>query len=117
MKHLLVLPLLLVAACGGGLDTHEGVIDAQIEAMNDITGVLKGVKDAKDAEAAKPKLEKLSKRLKEIQDAGEKLKGEPDPSLMEKKGQAFSTAMSNMMSAAMALPPEAHQILDSIDLR
>ena len=117
MKYLLLLPVLLVAACGDDLSTHEGAINAQIGVLNEMTSVLKGVKDAKSAEAAKPKLEKLSKRMNEIQDAMSKLKGEPDDALVQKKGQEMTTAMSNMMAAMMALPPEAHQVLGSLDMK
>ena len=116
MKHLLILPLLLVAACGGGLDTHEGVIDAQIEVFNDMASVFRTVKDKQSAEAAKPKLLKLKERQKEIETAMEKLKGDPDPSLAMKKGAEASKASQNMMQAMMAIPndPEVQRILDEV---
>jgi hypothetical protein len=119
MKHLLILPVLLIAACGGGLDTHEGVMDATIDGMNEIADVIKTVKDKKSAEAAKPKLEKLAARMKEVEAAASKLKGEPPPEVAQKMMGEMMQATSNMMAAMAGLPddPEVHKIIDSIDIR
>jgi hypothetical protein len=118
MKHLLILPLLLAAACGGGLDTHEGVMEAHIDVVNDMADVLKTIKDKSSAEAAKPKLEKLAQRGKEIETAMSKIEGEPDEKLMEKMSGDLSKAMSNLTSAMMGLPddPEVRRIIGDIDL-
>ncbi len=119
MKYACILPLLLLAAaCGGGLDSHEGALEAQIEVMNDMADTLKTIKDKKSAEAAKPKLLALKKRGDEIEKAMQKLKGEPDPKAIEKMQADFAKAMKNFVEAMQGLPadPEVQKVMRDLDL-
>ena len=79
MRILRFLPLLAALGCGGsGLDTHEGVADAEIQAMEDFTAAFDTITDKASAEAALPKIEAIVTRMKELEAAGRKL-GEPGP--------------------------------------
>jgi hypothetical protein len=115
MKHSWILPVLLVAACGGGkIDSQEEAMTAVEDVINDMAEVLGTVKDKSTAEAARPKLEKLGQRMKEIQEQTEKLP-DPDPATQSKYMERMGKAMGKLMEAQMKLPqdPEVHEILDS----
>ena len=118
MKHLWLLPLLLIGACGDDLDSPQGVVDAQVDAMNDLADVVRTIKDKSSAEAAKPKLEKISQRMKEAQAAMQKMKTDPDPATQQKMMAAINKAAQNLQQAFMGMPqdPEIMQVLDGIDL-
>lgn len=57
---------LLLASCGGGIDSYEDAIEAQAEIMNEMVSVLEGVDDDASAEKAAGKIEALGTRLGEI---------------------------------------------------
>lgn len=118
MKHLRFLPIFLVAACGGGISSHEDAAEAQIDVMNDMTAALKSIKDKKSAEAAKSKLEALAKRQKEIQAEAAKLKGPPDPVAMQKYSSKMMEATMKLAEAMQGVPadPEVQQVLNGIDM-
>jgi hypothetical protein len=73
---------LLLAACGGGIHTHEDAMEAQIDLMEDMVEILKGVTDEASAKKAEPKMEALGKRAMEIAQQVQKL---PQPDLEEMK--------------------------------
>jgi Spy/CpxP family protein refolding chaperone len=116
MKHPWILPaLLLVAACGKNLDTPEGAMEASIDLTNEMTDVLKSIKDKKSAEAAKPKLEALGKRGDEIEKALSKQ--QPDEAVAMKYAPKMQAAIEKMSKEIMRImqDPEMQQILGDVD--
>ena len=116
MRSLLLVPFLVLAGCGGGLGTHEGVLDAQIDAMDDFADILDGINNKSDVDSAKPKVEALVKRMQEIQTAADKL-GEPtgdQKKQLEKKMQdaqkKFEPRMKKVQER-LQNDPEAMQAL------
>ena len=71
---------LLCTACGGGIDSYETGIEAQLDIMEDVVDVLEDVTDQASAKAATPKIEALSKRLAEIATQMQEL---PQPTMEE----------------------------------
>jgi biopolymer transport protein ExbB/TolQ len=69
--------LAVLAGCGGGISSHEDVIDARMEANEDLAKLLEDVTDKQSALAARPKLEAINRRMREIEAAEAKL-GEPN---------------------------------------
>jgi hypothetical protein len=118
MKQSWILPVLLVVAgCGDDLGSADGVVKAHIDVLNDMTDVLKTVKDKGSAEAAKSKLEALGKRADEIEKAMSKT--QPDEKIakkyaadVDKAQQQFSTEMMRIMT-----DPQLAQVFGDLDLR
>jgi hypothetical protein len=115
------LPLLLVAACGGGLGSHKGVAQAKIDVVDDMLEILEGVNDKASAQKAKPKIEALEKRMDEINAAEAKL-GEPTP---EEAQELMGTVMKDMMSRMermmkvqekLMANPEIQEVLGDLNL-
>jgi hypothetical protein len=116
MKHPWILPVLfLVAGCGANLDTPEGAMEASIDMLNEMTDILKSVKDKKSAEAAKPKLEALGKRGDEIEKALSKHK--PDEAVAQKYAPKMMAAMEKFSTEVQRImqDPEMQQILGDVD--
>ncbi|MDP7286543.1 MAG: hypothetical protein QGH94_00985 [Phycisphaerae bacterium] len=61
----LLLSLTLLTGCGPS-DPHEKAVADQIGCMEDITGVLGGVKDGDTAAAAVPKIKAIGERMAQI---------------------------------------------------
>ena len=57
---------LLFAACGGGIDSYEDGMEAQLEIMEEMMDVLADVTDQASAKAATPRIEALGNRLAEV---------------------------------------------------
>lgn len=56
----------MIASCGGGIDTYEEGVEAQVQVMEDMIDVLRGVDDDDSAEDAAGEIEALGNRLAEI---------------------------------------------------
>lgn len=99
---LLVLTITLVTACGGGSPASDAA-----NLMDDITAVLKNVKDADSAEAAKAKLEPLMVKMNDLaKDAAEKAGDAPeeiDPEEAKKVAEA-TAAYTKEISRVMGNP-------------
>ncbi len=50
MRNLRLFPLVLAAACGGGVGSYEEAADATIRAMQDYQSILAGITDKSAAE-------------------------------------------------------------------
>ena len=118
-NHAWLLSLLLVAACGDKISSHEDALEAQLDVIHDTTAVLKTIKDKASAEAAKPKLDALEKRMKDIEEQMKKLEGTPDPKLQQKAMTEMAKAMQELMAAMAAVPddPEIQKIVGDMDMR
>ena len=57
---------LVFAACGGGIDSYEDGLEAQLEIMEEMMDVLADVTDQASAKAATPRIEALGDRLAEV---------------------------------------------------
>lgn len=125
MKHLAVLLLALVAACGDGesdgtgisVGSHDEAADLTVKAMKQFEGILDSVKDKASADAAKPKLEALAKRLDGIEAAVEKL-GPPaegqDTKCEEKMRAGFESLSPRVLDylGRILAAPEAGKTLE-----
>lgn len=85
---------LLIAACGGGIDSYEEGMDAYSELMQEMVGVLEDVDDESSAEKAAAKIEKLGDRMAEITAQVAEL---PRPNAQEMQELANSQ-MANMQA-------------------
>ena len=91
---------LLVAGCKSD---EEKAISGSIDKMNEMTNVLKTIKDTDSAKAAAPTLQAIAKDLKEYQT---KMKSMPpseaeDKKLKEKYEAPMKEAMNNFMQEMM----------------
>jgi hypothetical protein len=120
MKKLVGMGIALVvlsalAGCSGG-GGAESLMNEQIKTMNELSGVLEGIKDDASADAAVPKLEKLALQIKELDKKGKDIKVSADEKkkLEEKfKGQleeAVKRLMAASVGAGMKAPAKAKQI-------
>lgn len=93
----LLLPALLLAACGS---RHEQAVAEYIDVLEDMNDVLDGVKDKKSAQAARPKLETLGKRMRALE---EKMKQLPEPTEADvKRAEKRAGEMDKQMERLMA---------------
>jgi hypothetical protein len=92
---------LLCAACGGGIDSYDGAMEAQIGVMEEMVGVLEGVTDEASAEKATPAVEALGKRLADIAAQVQKL---PQPTMEEMQALAkkYSGRMQEFQGKALS---------------
>jgi hypothetical protein len=109
---LLVLTVTLVTACGGGSQASE-----MAGLMDDITAVLKDVKDADSAKAAKAELEPLMVKFNDFaknapEGAGDDPK-EIDPEEM-KKMEAASTAYGMEIARILSNPALSEVLTETL---
>ncbi len=109
MRRVLMVMMVAVmcASCGGGINSYEDAMDAQVEIMEDMVGVLEGVTDDASAQKAASEIEALGNRMAEVVAHVQEL---PQPSAEEMQqiaekyrteGQEFQErAASQMMKLA-----------------
>jgi len=99
---------LMCASCGGGgINSYEDAMEAQVEIMEEMVGVLEGVTDQASAEEASSEIEALGSRIADVIAQVQEL---PEPTAEEmqeiaakygEQGQEFQTrAASQMMKLA-----------------
>jgi hypothetical protein len=103
MKKTMVLACVLGLALGAGsraddVEKAEAAIKAIIKLQNDLTDVLKSMKDEGTIKAAVPKLKKLKDTLQEVMKQGrniaEKLSKKEEAELQKKYRKEFETAQN-----------------------
>jgi uncharacterized protein YoxC len=83
MRNLsIVAALAICVMLVGCKKTYEDSVKEDISCMNDLTSVLKGVKDEASANAAVPKIKAIGERMRKF---SESMKDVPQPSEAEKK--------------------------------
>jgi len=112
---LLLLPtLLLIAGCGPDLSSHEGVLDARLDLLEEMVVILEGVTDVDTAKAARSKMEALKGRMEEIEKAAKEIGNPPkdeDKRLEEKYKSRAMELQKRLMAAIGKIPPEAQKAL------
>jgi hypothetical protein len=98
---LLIFSSLLVAACGGGIDSFEDGVDAQADVMREMVSVLEGVDDESSAEKAAERIEALGNELADISSQMGDLP-RPNAEEMQEIGKKQRIAMQGMEQNAMA---------------
>jgi hypothetical protein len=107
MKFALVLPALAVCAClvQAGSEDAEKAVGNWRKAVQDLTAVLKTVKDKTSAEAAVTKVDGAAKRLKETDDACKKVDANAMLAAISKNSagitadfEAFKSEMNRVMN-------------------
>ena len=94
---------MMLTACGG--DTHESLMDEISSMMDEMTSILKGVKDESSAKAAVSKLESLGKKGQDLSERMKKL-GEPS----EEQEKELTAKMMGMAGKAMVMLGEIARI-------
>jgi polyhydroxyalkanoate synthesis regulator phasin len=111
----LLLPALLLAACGS---KHEQAVTEYLEVLEDINDILDGIKDKKSAQAARPKLERLATRMRTLQAKMEKLPEptEADLKRAEKRSGELDKQMQRLMANSMriGMNPELSDALEPL---
>jgi hypothetical protein len=97
---------LILIACGGGIGSYDEGMEAQLNAMEDMVKVLKGVTDQSSAEAATSKIESIGERMADVAAQMQKLP-QPDmeemQALMEKHGRRMQQFQGEAMGQLMKL--------------
>jgi len=93
-----VLALALLCACGGGLDSPEGIAEATMVGMEDFAAILEGI-DSKDAaDSAADDLEKVAERMAEVAQARQQL-GQIDPATEAELEKKYKSRMMKVMQS------------------
>ena len=106
----ITLAAVVLASCGGGINSYEDAMNAQSDIMRDMVQVLEGVNDEESAEKAAAKIEAFGTELMEI---ANQVKDLPRPSMeemqkiskkqMEHSGE-FQTKAAGQMMKLMQYP-------------
>ena len=116
----LLLILFALALVGCGADSYEKVADDCVVVLEDMSAIMKDIKDVESAKAAVPKLDKLGERMQAIAERAEKL---GDPSEEEKKVltekfeermEAVTGEMFGNMLRIASLGPDVQAELDKV---
>ncbi len=97
-----LLAVSMVAFMAGCKRTADDVVDDTIGALNDLTEVLKDVKDKASAEAAKPKIEKIVARAKDLQKEGEAMEKEMSKEENEALEKEYKPQVEKAVAAMQA---------------
>lgn len=92
---------LLIAACGGGIDTYEEGMEAYAEVMEEMLSVLEDVTDESSAEKAAGKIEALGNRLADITTQIADLP-QPDAKEMQEMAEKQRAKMQDFQQGAPA---------------
>jgi len=114
LPRLLLPVLILVAGCGPDLSSHEGIVVAQLDLMDEMVDILEGITDEASAKAVLSKIEALKERLEEIQKAGKEI-GKPakdEENRLEEKYKSRQVELQKRLRAAISkIPPAARKAL------
>lgn len=91
---------LFLVACGGSVSDHDEAMEAQMDLMEEMVGILEGVTDKASAEKAKPEMEALGKKAQKLAEEIEKLP-QPDQAELKRLQEKYQPRMEEFQKKAM----------------
>jgi len=110
-RPLLTLPLVALAACGGG-ESRKSLNREAAERLDELAGVVRGIRGGDGLESARPEVERLVAELERLGRRRQELP-EPEPGSAAADASPIGEALSRLMAAVRGLDPAQRERVES----